>query len=57
MYVSKHNATMTLYEALIVLKEHQEWRLGANTHPMDPKLLTEAMEVAINLLTQLNKQK
>lgn len=44
---------MTLQKAIQILKEHQEWRLGADTKPTDPKLLTEAIEIAINLLEKL----
>lgn len=44
---------MKLSKAIKILKYHQEWRLGANTKPTDPKLLIKALEVAINLLEQL----
>lgn len=44
---------MKLPKAIKILKEHQEWRLGSDTKPTDPKQLTQALEVAINLLEQL----
>lgn len=45
---------MTLPEAIHILKDHQNWRLGKHDNPTDPKQLTEALEIAIRLLTQLN---
>lgn len=44
---------MTLKEAIKILTEHQEWRLGANIGPTHPKKLTEALQIAINLLNNL----
>lgn len=44
---------MTLKEAIKILAEHQEWRLGADTEPTDPNELTEALDIAIHLLNQL----
>lgn len=46
---------MKLSKAIKILKEHQEWRLGADTKPTDPKQLTQALEVAISILEQLLK--
>lgn len=40
-------------KAIKILKEHQKWRLGADTKPTEPKRLTQALEVAINILEQL----
>lgn len=45
---------MTLQEAINIISEHQKWRLGAETPPTDPKQLTEALDIAIRLMTQLN---
>lgn len=46
---------MTLPEAITILEDHQEWRLGIveDAEPANPKKLTEALEIAINLLTQI----
>lgn len=46
---------MTLREAITILEDHQEWRLGIveDAEPTNPKKLTEALEIAINLLNQL----
>lgn len=44
---------MTLKQALKILKHHQKWRKGADTEMTDPKKLTEAIEIAINLLSKL----
>ena len=44
---------MTLKEAIKVLKDHNKWRLGADTEPTDCKKLTEALEIAIHLLKQI----
>lgn len=46
---------MTLTEAIQVLEEHNIWRNGAETPPTDPKQLTEALEIAINILKNLDK--
>lgn len=45
---------MTLQHAIKVLEAHQEWRTGGDGEPTDPKDLTEAMDIAINILNQLN---
>lgn len=38
---------MSLRIALLVLKQHQEWRLGANIDQLNPKVITEAIEVIL----------
>lgn len=48
---------MTLEEAIKVLTDHNIWRLGADTEPTNPKKLTEALDIAIRLLSQLKKRK
>lgn len=45
---------MTLTEAIQILIDHQMWRLGSDTEPTNPKQLTEALNIAIRVLTQLN---
>ena len=45
---------MTLPEAIKVLEEYNSWRLGADTKMLDPKVITEALEIAIHLLKGLN---
>lgn len=45
---------MTLKESIDILQDHQDWRLGKHDNPTDPKQLTEAIEIAIHLLKQLN---
>ena len=42
--------TMNITEAISILKIHQEWRLGADIVSIEPKELTEAMQVIIDLL-------
>lgn len=44
---------MTLEEAIKVLTDHNIWRLGADTEQTEPKKLTEALEIAIQLLSQM----
>jgi hypothetical protein len=46
---------MKLEDAVKVLEEYQAWRKGAYTEMLHPKVISEAIEVAINLLQQLNK--
>ena len=41
---------MKITEAISILKIHQEWRLGADIVSIEPKELTEAMQVIIDLL-------
>lgn len=49
---------MTIGEALGVLKQHSEWRSdidGKFNHPAtDPKLLTEALKIAIAVMQTLH---
>lgn len=47
---------MDLKEAIKVLESHQLWRKGAEIEPTDPKKLSEALDIAVRLLKQLNKQ-
>jgi len=44
---------MTLPEVIRILEKHNQWRQGADMKPTDPKTLTEAIEVAIQLLKGL----
>lgn len=39
---------MTLQEAISILKIHQAWRLGADIVMIEPKELTEAINVILN---------
>ena len=45
---------MTLLQAIEILSNHQKWRKGADTSATDPKKLTEALDIAITILTHLN---
>ncbi len=45
---------MTLAEAVDILKEYNKWRLGADTEMLHPKIITEALEIAINILTNID---
>ena len=38
---------MKPHEAKLILKRYQEWRLGANTEILDPKIITEAINVVL----------
>jgi hypothetical protein len=38
---------MTYQEAINVLKIHQEWRLGAEISMLEPKVITEAINVVL----------
>jgi len=44
---------MTLQEAISILKIHQQWRLGADIVMIEPKELTEGINI---ILAQLSKQ-
>lgn len=44
---------MTLSEAIKTLEDYNSWRLGAETEMIHPKIITEAIEIAINILKQL----
>lgn len=39
---------MTLRKAIEVLKTHQTWRLGGVIEMIQPKVLTEALDVVLN---------
>lgn len=41
---------MTLSEAISILKIHQQWRLGADIVMIEPKELTKAMDIIIELI-------
>jgi hypothetical protein len=41
---------MNITEAISILKIHQEWRLGADIVSIEPKELTAAIKVIINVL-------
>ena len=43
---------MTREETLKILIEYQEWRRGAETEMLPPKLIGEAIDVAIDCLTK-----
>jgi len=38
---------MKLKKAIKTLKKHQQWRLGADTKPTEPKELTEAIIIIL----------
>ena len=42
---------MNLPEAISILKIHQQWRLGADIVMIEPKELTEALNVLLNHCT------
>ena len=44
---------MNLQEAIKNLEYYNKWRLGAELDQPNPKEITEALEIAINLLKQL----
>lgn len=48
---------MTLSEAIRILEVHNLVRHGKMIAKPDSKQLTEALKIAINLLTEINKQK
>ena len=48
---------MTNDKALEVLIKHQDWRLGAEIDMQDPKEITAAINVAIEVLTNNKKTK
>ena len=51
-YVMK-KSTMTLQEAIQTLEYYNKWRLGAELDQPSPKEITDALEIAINLLKHL----
>lgn len=49
---------MTLTEAILVLDTHNRWRNGEKKISMtNPKDVTEALNIAVHQLRQLNKTK
>jgi hypothetical protein len=45
---------MTLKEAHDILKQHNKWRRGdENTDMVDPKVLGEAIDMAVNVMSGL----
>lgn len=48
---------MTLQEAIKIIKQHNLVRHGKMISKPDPKQLTEALEIAINMLEQLTIKK
>lgn len=44
---------MDLKEAIKVLREYNEWRLGADLEMLKPQIITEALKVAIEKLDSL----
>lgn len=38
---------MKLERAIVLLKHHQKWRLGANIAMVKPKVLTKAIDVVL----------
>ena len=47
---------MTLKQAIKILSDHQKWRLGVGDMH-SPKEITEAIDIAIHQMKQLNKTK
>ena len=39
---------MTLHEAIAILEEYQAWRLGIEKEMINPKALTQAIDVILN---------
>ena len=39
---------MTLPEAITIIENYQAWRLGAETEMIDPKVITQAIDVILN---------
>lgn len=44
---------MTLQEAIKILEKYNKWRRGAEIPQPNPKLIGEAIDIAINKLKQL----
>ena len=45
---------MSLKEAIEILEHHQAWRLGKiDKMPYDPKIITQAIDIAINGVKKL----
>ena len=47
---------MTEKEALKILVEHNKWRRGSETEMLPPKLIGEAIDIAIECLTKIVEQ-
>lgn len=47
---------MKLEEVLKVLELHNDWRKGANIEMQKPADITEALDIAVNLLKGLSKK-
>lgn len=41
---------MTVKQAINVLKKHNNWRHGGYSQPQDPKIIGEAIDVAIVMM-------
>lgn len=41
---------MTLQQAIKELEYYQQWRMGADTKQPNPKKVTQAIEIAINIM-------
>ena len=41
---------MTVKQAIKVLKKHNNWRRGGYSHPQDPKIIGEAIDVAVAII-------
>jgi hypothetical protein len=44
---------MNLKEAIKILEDYNKWRLGSKLDQPNPKEVTEALEIAINIMDQL----
>lgn len=47
---------MTTQDAIKVLVEYNKWRMGADTKMPDPKVISEAIEIAIKELKIIVKK-
>jgi len=45
---------MNLEQAIKTLEHYQKWRLGADLDQPKPKDITEAIDIAINILKPMN---
>ena len=48
---------MTVKQAISVLKKHNNWRRGGRGSQQDPKIIGEAIDVAIEVMEQFLKDK
>lgn len=46
---------MTLPEALKILEQFNKWRRGVEIPQPDPKIIGEAIDIAINLMKGMSK--